>query len=320
MKTSAKKAFSAYSTYSKTGQLPESKVLEMEEDCPLTGEKKTPPPPPPQKKAITSSPPQPKGTQPSAETKTVKKTKTEEKPKPKVKTKEERDKELEETVKKIAEYTAKVQQAIFNAIKTVFVFIFSMLLKLGTLIVTPFIFILKWIFKILYMPIKLVLMIIGTSSHVEQKTSSSGEATTEDSVEEGGEEEVQVPPERPEKKATFNDMLELNIIFMDNYKRPLYKKLQTRGTGRLGVMEENLILDTAINAIKECAEFTTELSSPTGGFFAGKKTFEVMSNVVGEDVQMFLGFVKSYPGKYIGKIWKISETFATWIINNSPTE
>ena len=199
-----------------------------------------------------------------------------------------------------------------------------MLVKLGTLIVTPFIFVFKWIFKILYMPIKLILMIINKFSSKESQTSSSGNAygtvTDEAEGEEGVEEEPQGPPERPGKKSTFNDMLELNIIFMDNYKRPLYSKLQTRGTGRLGNMEENLILDTAINAIKECAEFTAELPSPTSGWFAGKKTFEIMSDVTNEDVQMFLGFVKSFPGKYIGKTWKMSETFATWIINNSPTE
>ena len=37
-----------------------------------------------------------------------------------------------------------------------------------------------------------------------------------------------------------------------------------------------------------------------------------------DDLKAFLGFVRSYPGKYMGGTWKISEVYATWVINNSP--
>lgn len=54
------------------------------------------------------------------------------------------------------------------------------------------------------------------------------------------------------------------------------------------------------------------------GRYNNKSVFDVMSSCTPKDIYAFLAFVKSYPGKYIGKSWKINETFATWVINNAP--
>ncbi|HEY9842239.1 MAG TPA: hypothetical protein V6D23_17375 [Candidatus Obscuribacterales bacterium] len=112
-------------------------------------------------------------------------------------------------------------------------------------------------------------------------------------------------------------MLKLDIIYTDNLQKALYKKKPGMAQ-RMGAMEEDLILSNAMLAIAECAEFTAELPSPGTGIYAGKRIYDIMSNVTKEDVAIFLGYVKAYPGKYIGKEWKISETFATWLINNAP--
>ena len=112
-------------------------------------------------------------------------------------------------------------------------------------------------------------------------------------------------------------MIELNITFIDNMKKPLYNRNRAMSM-KLGVMEEELIMGTAMIAIKECAEFTVDLPTPTSGHYSGTAIYDIMSNVTETDVRYFLGFVKAYPGKYIGKEWKVSETFATWLINNAP--
>jgi hypothetical protein len=131
--------------------------------------------------------------------------------------------------------------------------------------------------------------------------------------------EVQSEPEQVTiNTASFNDMIELNIIFMDNYKKNLYNKSSNPGF-KLSKMEEELIMSMAIEAIKECAEFTAELPPPVSGIYEGVPISRIMEDVTSEDVFIFLGFVKGFPGKYIGKTWKVSETFATWLINNSPT-
>jgi hypothetical protein len=122
----------------------------------------------------------------------------------------------------------------------------------------------------------------------------------------------------PEVLGTFNDMLELNIIFMDNQRVPLYSLAQTRGTGRLGKLEEQFIMDNAMQAVRECAEFTDDLPTPTQGPYADEPIRAIMEGVQAVDVGRFMAFVKAFPGKYIGKQWKVSETFATWLLNNAP--
>ncbi|MEM6783902.1 MAG: CHAT domain-containing protein [Bacteroidota bacterium] len=54
------------------------------------------------------------------------------------------------------------------------------------------------------------------------------------------------------------------------------------------------------------------------GFYEGRLPFELMQEATTDDLVRFLDFVRSYPGKYLGGRWKISETFATWLINSAP--
>jgi CHAT domain-containing protein len=56
----------------------------------------------------------------------------------------------------------------------------------------------------------------------------------------------------------------------------------------------------------------------TGGRYKGQTVFEAMGATTTEDVRSFLGFVKVFPGKYMGTPWKINETYATWVLNNTP--
>ncbi|MEK7435127.1 MAG: hypothetical protein AABZ74_18495 [Cyanobacteriota bacterium] len=114
--------------------------------------------------------------------------------------------------------------------------------------------------------------------------------------------------------ASFNDIIPLNITFTDNYDVPLYKK----SNNLLSKAEEEIILANSILAIQQCAEFTKESPPVTSGFYKDKNIEDIMINVSNEDIKMFLGYVKDKPKKYISKNWKISETFATWLINNSP--
>lgn len=200
--------------------------------------------------------------------------------------------------------------------------------------VTPLIPILNRLLKLMNLPIlfinRLTKKINEKMTHTEHPskaatgTAANNEAEAEDALPPPSDPHATAPLEPPPpspaaKKCGFSDMMELNIAFTDNMKKQLYKKNPSRGTGRLGAMEEELIMGNAIIAIKECAEFTMELPPPTTGIYANQSIYDIMSNVTAEDVGIFLSFVKTYPGKYIGKEWKISETFATWLINNAPT-
>lgn len=304
----AKGAFSAYTTYKKEQ---DEKQMDFNEDEGAPAKKST----------IVRKPTPKKESQEPVEDEYEEDEYEEEEVKPKPKAKKKKKKQdVEETIDDILDRLDEVKASLAELFSNAGQTIKSVMLAL----ITPFIPILNFLLKILNIPIALINRITRKlNSRMEEKVSrrstaplnkssaaSSGETGDADGVEEA-------PPEAP--STGFSDMIELNIIFTDNMKKPLYNKNQTRGMGKLGAMEEQLIIDTSITAIKECAEFTAELPSPTSGKYAGQKIFDIMSNVTEQDVKLFLSFVKAYPGKYIGKEWKISETFATWLINNAPT-
>jgi hypothetical protein len=125
---------------------------------------------------------------------------------------------------------------------------------------------------------------------------------------------IETPKEKKLSHGTFENMLELNVILTDNYDVPLYKKRNVA----LAKTEESLILMTAKDAIKQCAEFTKGMPAIQSGYYEGKEIIQVMGNVEDDDVTLFLGYIKARPQKYVAKSWKISETFATWLANNAP--
>lgn len=190
-------------------------------------------------------------------------------------------------------------------------------------LLTPLIPLLNRLLRLLNGPL---LFINAVTRRINERMQSrSGRPVTADAggnspLEEESSYEPEPPPvpAAPAKLSNFSDMIELNIVFTDNMKKPLYKRKPNMPGARMGAMEEELILANAMIAINECAEFTLELPNPSSGLYAGQRIYDIMANVAKEDVGVFLGFVKAYPGKYIGKEWKISETFATWLINNAP--
>lgn len=198
--------------------------------------------------------------------------------------------------------------------------------NLFIVMVTPLIPLLNALLKLLNGPIQFINLLarkvnekMGNKKNSQSGT-SHGSTNADIDAEGPMEEEADAPPppEINAKQANYSDMLELNIVFTDNMKKALYKKKPNAPSVRMGAMEEDLIMSNAILAINECAEFTLELPNPTTGLYAGQRIYDIMANVTKEDVAIFLGFVKAFPGKYIGKEWKISETFATWLINNAP--
>lgn len=124
-------------------------------------------------------------------------------------------------------------------------------------------------------------------------------------------------PEGSFVKAGFNDMANLNVFFTDNYDTALYKKKKT-GSQEFSSAENSIMILNAIDAIKQCAEFTKDVPTPQEGFYKGIPVSRVMTEVTESDISFFLGYVKAKPKKYTGKSWKISETFATWLVSNAP--
>ncbi len=54
------------------------------------------------------------------------------------------------------------------------------------------------------------------------------------------------------------------------------------------------------------------------GPYKGDRILQVMIKASVADLNKFLGYVAARPRRYAGNRWKISETFATWLLNGSP--
>ncbi|MBN2621598.1 tetratricopeptide repeat protein [candidate division WOR-3 bacterium] len=57
----------------------------------------------------------------------------------------------------------------------------------------------------------------------------------------------------------------------------------------------------------------------TGGVFDGMTWGQAFETVDGSAIDLFLEYVRYYPGRYINYDWTFIETFATWMINRTPT-
>jgi len=185
-------------------------------------------------------------------------------------------------------------------------------MKIGSVLMKPTMFVVNIVVRVLSVPLGYMNRFFSFLAKKLIKKSKKSKSKKEENTEEVVEVKKEI------KLAGFNEMIELNIIFTDNYKKVLYHKTSDSAY-KLSRMEEELVSANAIESIKECSEFTLELPPAESGIYAGIPIHEIMSNVTKEDIYTFLGFVKSFPGKYIAKSWKISETFATWLINNAPT-
>jgi hypothetical protein len=54
------------------------------------------------------------------------------------------------------------------------------------------------------------------------------------------------------------------------------------------------------------------------GPYAGQKVLDVMTVATAKDITDFMRYVGAVPRRYAGNRWKISETFATWVIAGAP--
>jgi hypothetical protein len=123
------------------------------------------------------------------------------------------------------------------------------------------------------------------------------------------------------KKVSFLDLHELNINFTDNKNIPLFyfdiRKTQSYRPSPAVV--DPIATRAALQAIKECAQRAASIPPAMEGPYANIPLSTVLENVQEDDLQNFLRYVKVYPGNYVGRNLKISETFATWVVYGAPT-
>jgi len=82
------------------------------------------------------------------------------------------------------------------------------------------------------------------------------------------------------------------------------------------------LLDSMVARIRESGLSFADMEGlktvlPSGRY-KGRKVSDLMTGATRQELMDFLGFVLSYPGKYLGKVWRVDEIFATWLINAAP--
>lgn len=123
-------------------------------------------------------------------------------------------------------------------------------------------------------------------------------------------------------KGIFDELVALGVIFKDYNGDLMYNYRLTQSMNQK--RSEQLLIRMMRNTVRHTArelydpnsdDYTQPLDS---GAFKGLNMWEAMLQSTDADIRAFLQFVIDYPGKYMGRNFRIDETYATWIINNTP--
>lgn len=87
--------------------------------------------------------------------------------------------------------------------------------------------------------------------------------------------------------------------------------------------EEGHLLDSMVADIRFTGNYFLEQDPSRdqvipSGRFKGQQLFHVMKNCKVEYLEDFIDYILVRPRLYAGKEWKLSEIFATWLVNGSP--
>ena len=117
-----------------------------------------------------------------------------------------------------------------------------------------------------------------------------------------------------------------NLYLVDNYKLyPYHYRYYYYFSDSLSNAESFSVYSNAVNEIIELYAPDTLTNKQLGdkiatGIFAGYNAITAMAAATPYHLQLFLNYVNTYPGKYMSNNYRFSETFATWIINNTPLD
>lgn len=110
------------------------------------------------------------------------------------------------------------------------------------------------------------------------------------------------------------------IELTDVYENQFYHSMDIFS---LNSQKEKAIMDSMVadirftgNAMKK--QMPDQNQVIVGGLFNGKKLFDAMEMTTKKELEEFLKYLVLLPQNYAGNTWKLSEIYATWIINKSP--
>jgi len=117
----------------------------------------------------------------------------------------------------------------------------------------------------------------------------------------------------------------LNILFLNNEKAPFFHASQLNYITQ--EKYDRLLLEVMLDDVKSTAQTLYDPSDSTDSLkkiltdqrFEGMNMWEAMLNSTIWDIKAFFRFVNAFPAKYMGRSFRLDETYATWLINNAPS-
>ncbi len=141
--------------------------------------------------------------------------------------------------------------------------------------------------------------------------------------EDNSDESEEKKPIEAKKQVTFLELAEKNIIFTDNRKKPLYTLEQLKDKSGYVASESvitPMVMENIINAFNEVAPKAKAIPTPETGKYAGIPMSDVMAGINEQDIIEFLEYVRNFPRGYVGKNYRITESFAGWAVSGTPDD
>lgn len=130
-----------------------------------------------------------------------------------------------------------------------------------------------------------------------------------------------VPLAQPGSDTLFFKLARNDINFTTVEDSLFYNRntiLQNPSSYSVAVLLDAMAKDIRHTGKEMTAQNNSQDTEIALGTYKGQKLFAMMQKVKADDVLPFINYVYARPEKYKAHVWKISETFATWIINGAP--
>jgi len=118
-------------------------------------------------------------------------------------------------------------------------------------------------------------------------------------------------------------LLASHFIELDNvYESPFYDRYDIFNNWTS--QNEKTALDSMVSDIRFTGKFFKENNPSMNqdvktGVYKERKVLDVMMDCKVSDLEDFINYIIARPRLYAGKKWKVSETFATWVVSGAPT-
>lgn len=128
------------------------------------------------------------------------------------------------------------------------------------------------------------------------------------------------------RKMGVRELMLKNLYLIDNSRQhSFHRRYFYYYADSLADKESFANMQTCVNEIADMLAEDTLTHEQygkkmTAGIFNGNNLIRAMKLSTPQHLKLFLDFVHLFPGKYISNDYKFSETYATWIINNTPLD